>query len=167
VSEPRDITPASMAEHARAANGLPGRGLIVAIGIDHYHHGQPLNNAVYDKWRDIGSPGVRLSTLRARRSRRIITSSLDDQVALDSGPVHGHSLFTGCLIEGLTLDLRRDGRRLTTGSELGLYVLHGRAAGRCLSCCECVQSRASAGVRAADRGERSGAVPNQATRRRP
>lgn len=57
-----------------------------------------------------------------RQSRRIITSALDDQVALDSGPVHGHSLFTGCLIEALTDGIKKSGRRVTTGSELGLYV---------------------------------------------
>lgn len=62
------------------------------------------------------------AALQARRSRRIITSALGDQVALDSGPKHGHSLFTGCLIEGLTYDLRRHGDRATTGSGLGTYL---------------------------------------------
>src|SRR5262249_50200007 len=75
------------------------------------------------KWRDIGSwQDASLSTLKARRSRRGITSALDDQVALDSCPVYGHSLFTGCLIEGLRHGIRRRGSRVTTGSELGLYV---------------------------------------------
>jgi hypothetical protein len=36
--------------------------------------------------------------------------------------VYGHSLFTGCLIEGLTHGLGRGGNRVTTGSELGLYL---------------------------------------------
>jgi sulfatase modifying factor 1 len=36
--------------------------------------------------------------------------------------VHGQSLFTGCLIEGLTHGLRRRRSRVTTGSELGLYL---------------------------------------------
>jgi plasmid stabilization system protein ParE len=41
---------------------------------------------------------------------------------LDSGPVPGHSLFTGCLIEGLTHHLGQAGSRVTTRSELGLYL---------------------------------------------
>jgi uncharacterized caspase-like protein len=63
-----------------------------------------------------------LAALTARRSRRIITSALGDQVAFDTGPRHGHSLFTGCLIEALSYDLRRSGDRTTTGSSLGSYL---------------------------------------------
>jgi very-short-patch-repair endonuclease len=37
----------------------------------------------------------------ARRSRRVFVSALDDQRAMDSGPVTGHSVFTGFLIEAL------------------------------------------------------------------
>ena len=49
------------------------------------------------RWRSRGATGPRrepLERLRARRSRRIVTSALDDQVAMDGGPVPGHSLFT-------------------------------------------------------------------------
>src|ERR1044071_7438792 len=64
-----------------------------------------------------------MDKLRARRSRRIITSALEDQVAMDRGPVPGHSLFTGCLIEALTHGLRSaTDATLVTGSEIGLYV---------------------------------------------
>src|SRR5262249_17036905 len=38
-----------------------------------------------------------LQRLYRRRSRRVITSALDDERARDSGPLAGHSLFTGCL----------------------------------------------------------------------
>ncbi|MEO7733178.1 MAG: DUF559 domain-containing protein, partial [Kofleriaceae bacterium] len=38
---------------------------------------------------------------QARRSRRVLASTLDDQRAMDSGPVAGHSVFTGFLIEAL------------------------------------------------------------------
>ena len=58
-----------------------------------------------------------------RLSRKIMTSARRDQLALDSGPVAGHSLFTGTLIEGLNwgkADL--DGNGIVTGSELGLFV---------------------------------------------
>jgi hypothetical protein len=101
----------------RAVALLPAKHILVIL--DACHSGIALGPII--KWR--GSAGQdALSTLRARRSRRIITSALDDQLALDNGPVPGHSLFTGCLIEGLTHDLRRDGKRVTTGSELGLYL---------------------------------------------
>lgn len=61
--------------------------------------------------------------LSGRLSRKIMTSARRDQLALDSGPVAGHSLFTGTLIEGLNwgkADL--DGNGIVTGSELGLFV---------------------------------------------
>jgi sulfatase modifying factor 1 len=103
----------------RAVSLLPAKHILVVL--DACHSGIALDPIL--KWRDIGSwHDTPLSTLKARRSRRIITSALDDQVARDSGPVHGHSLFTGCLIEGLTDGIRRGGSRVTTGSELGLYV---------------------------------------------
>jgi hypothetical protein len=65
---------------------------------------------------------VALPTLRARRSRRILTSALDGQVAWDGGPVPGHSLFTGCLIEALTGGLPGRPGGVVTASELGAYV---------------------------------------------
>jgi formylglycine-generating enzyme required for sulfatase activity len=103
----------------RAVSLLPAMHILVVL--DACHSGIALDPII--KWRNTGSwRNVPLSTLWARRSRRIITSALDDQVALDSGPVYGHSLFTGCLIEGLTHGLGRGGSRVTTGSELGLYV---------------------------------------------
>ena len=103
----------------RAVSLLPAKHILVVL--DACHSGIALDPIL--KWRDAGSwHGEPLSTLNARRSRRIITSALDDQVARDGGPMHGHSLFTGCLIEGLTGGLGRGGDRATTGSELGLYV---------------------------------------------
>ena len=65
--------------------------------LDACHSGIALDTVI---WRDagLGSDGA-IEPLRARRSRRIITSALHGQRALDSGPVPGHSLFTGCVIE--------------------------------------------------------------------
>ncbi len=98
---------------------LPPRHILVIV--DACRSGIALGALV--KWRDADpQPTDSLEHLRARRSRRIITSALDDQLAMDGGPVPGHSLFTGCLIEGLRGGLARDGRRVTTGSELGLYL---------------------------------------------
>ena len=103
----------------RAISLLPARHILVIL--DACHSGIALDPIL--KWRDVGSwQGASLSALNARRSRRIITSALDDQIACDSGPMPHHSLFTGCLIEALTHGLRRTGRPMTTGSELGLYV---------------------------------------------
>jgi uncharacterized caspase-like protein len=98
---------------------LPARHILVLL--DACHSGIALDPVI--KWRGAGdAPDRPSAALRARRSRRIITSALDDQLALDSGPVHGHSLFTGCLIQGLTSDLAQPGRYAITGSELALYL---------------------------------------------
>ena len=103
----------------RAISLLPAKHVLVIL--DACHSGIALGPII--KWRDTGTwQDTPLSTLKLRRSRRIITSALDDQLALDSGPVHGHSLFTGCLIEGLTHGLGQSGIRVTTSSELGMYL---------------------------------------------
>lgn len=99
---------------------LPPRHILVIV--DACKSGIALDPVV--RWR---GEEVRLAesmeALRARRSRRIITSALDDQLALDSGPVPGHSLFTGCLIEALSGGLRKaTGDRTATGSEIGIYL---------------------------------------------
>ena len=119
VSPDRVSTWVDLEGWLRAVSLLPAKHILVVL--DACHSGIALDPII--KWRDIGSwQDTPLATLQARRSRRIITSALDDQVALDGGPVHGHSLFTGCLIEGLTGGIRGDRGAATTGSELGLYV---------------------------------------------
>jgi hypothetical protein len=61
--------------------------------------------------------------LNKRRSRKVMTSAKRDQLALDSGPVAGHSLFTGTLIEGLNWGKADyDGNGIVTGAELSLYI---------------------------------------------
>ncbi len=103
----------------RAVALLPAKHILVIL--DACHSGIALDPV--SKWRDGGAPPeLPLSALRARRSRRIITSALDNELALDSGPRHGHSLFTGCLLEALTHGVGRPGRRVITTSELGLYL---------------------------------------------
>jgi hypothetical protein len=97
---------------------LPPRHILVIL--DACHSGIALDPVI--KWR--GSTSWRsepLATLKSRHSRRIITSALGDQRALDGGPCPGHSLFTGCLIEALT-NARRGDDGIMTGSELGLYL---------------------------------------------
>lgn len=101
---------------------LPPKHILVIL--DACYSGIALDRAVI-RWRDGGQPPgePHMESLRARRSRRIITSALDDQRAMDGGPRPGHSLFTGYLIEAITEGLAAETRRpLATGSEIGLYV---------------------------------------------
>lgn len=98
---------------------LPPRHILVIV--DACHSGISL--AAAHRWRAEGPcPAEELTALQARRSRRIITSALDDQRAMDGGPYPGHSLFTGCLIEALSGGLAVRGQRVATGGELGLYL---------------------------------------------
>ena len=69
------------------------------------------------KLRKAPSPGR-----RDRRSRRVITSARDDQSARDNGPVQGHSVFTGCLIEGFETSDIAPRRTQVTGTEIGVYL---------------------------------------------
>lgn len=103
----------------RAVALLPAKHILVIL--DACHSGIALDPVI--KWRDSTSwRNESLATLKARYSRRIITSALGDQRATDGGPSSIHSLFTGCLIEALTGGLRRKDELATTGSELGLYL---------------------------------------------
>lgn len=103
----------------RSVSLLPAKHILVIL--DACYSGIALDPAL--KWRDdLHRPLGSSSALNDRPSRRIITSALGDQRALDHGPIPGHSLFTGCLIEGLSGDLSRGDLRVATGSEIGLYL---------------------------------------------
>ena len=67
------------------------------------------------------TPAVSLADLERRISRRVITSAMGDQRALDSGPRPGHSLFTGCLLDALDGGIAAPGERIT-GSQIGVYL---------------------------------------------
>jgi hypothetical protein len=101
---------------------IPAKHILVIL--DACHSGLALGPIL--QWRSRGMENARrepLEQLRVRRSRRIITSALDDQLAMDGGPVPGHSLFTGCLIESMTGGLAAStGHHIVTGSEIGYYV---------------------------------------------
>jgi uncharacterized caspase-like protein len=102
----------------RAVAVLPPRHILVIL--DACHSGIALGPVI--RWRGGDSPPEEpLATLHARPSRRVITSALDDERALDSGPVAGHSLFTGALIEALTGQVASTAGVLT-GSELAISV---------------------------------------------
>jgi uncharacterized caspase-like protein len=96
----------------------------ILVVLDACHSGLALGPII--KWRSrsgedrLAEP---LERLRERSSRRIITSALDDQLAMDVGPVPGHSLFTGCLLEGLAGGVARQlGRATVTGTEIAQYA---------------------------------------------
>jgi uncharacterized caspase-like protein len=91
----------------------------ILVFLDACHSGIALGSLV--KWRDANQRTESFERLAQRRSRRVITSALDDQRAMDSGPVPRHSLFTGCLIEGLDGGIAQHGE-LVTGSQIGLYL---------------------------------------------
>jgi hypothetical protein len=94
---------------------LPPRHILVVL--DSCHSGIALESV--RRVRGSGRlPAISYEALRRRRSRRVIASAMDDQLALDSGPVEGHSLFAGGLIDALTTG----GDRLVTGIELALQV---------------------------------------------
>ncbi len=99
---------------------LPPKHILVVI--DACHSGIALNPVIRWRGEDVRASEP-LARLRARRSRRIITSALDNELAMDGGPIEGHSLFTGCLIEALTGGLQaKTGQRSATGSEIALHV---------------------------------------------
>ncbi|MBC7975461.1 MAG: caspase family protein [Myxococcales bacterium] len=77
---------------------LPPRHILVIL--DSCHSGIALSRNI--QHRGVGVRTDHIPTpFRARRSRRVLTSALDDQRAMDGGPVPGHSVFTGCLIDAL------------------------------------------------------------------
>lgn len=99
---------------------LPVRHLLVIL--DACHSGIALSSLIQWRGKEVVS-AARYGQLRTRRSRRIITSALDNELAMDNGPAPGHSLFMGCLIEGLTGGLMaHTGDSLVTGTEIGRYV---------------------------------------------
>jgi very-short-patch-repair endonuclease len=77
---------------------LPPRHILVIL--DSCHSGIALGRSIAHRGVGVRSDGSS-KPFHERRSRRILTSALDDQRAMDGGPVAGHSVFTGCLIEAL------------------------------------------------------------------
>jgi very-short-patch-repair endonuclease len=99
---------------------LPARHILVIL--DACHSGIALDCDTRSREQGMRNADIP-DPLRARRSRRVITSALDNERAMDSGPIAGQSLFTGCLIEALRGGMAaRIGDSLVTGSEIGHYV---------------------------------------------
>lgn len=97
---------------------LPARHILVVL--DACHSGIAVESL--QRFRGTPPPRGPIEELSARWSRRIITSALGNQRALDGGPYPNHSLFTGYLIEGLRGGIDGGASGLVTGSELGAYI---------------------------------------------
>jgi len=96
---------------------LPARHILVIL--DSCHSGFALGEAM----KIYKSANRYEKDLSSRISRKVITSARREQLALDGGPIPGHSLFTGTLVDGFNwgkADL--DGNGLITSSELGLVI---------------------------------------------
>ena len=101
----------------RSLSALPARHILVIL--DSCHSGFALGQAVND-YR--GTENYE-KALNSKISRRVITSARRDELALDNGPIPGHSLFTGTLIDGFNWGKAdTDSNGLITSSELGLFI---------------------------------------------
>jgi hypothetical protein len=92
---------------------LPARHILVLL--DACHSGIAVNVFRGEP------PTTALKRVMRLRSRKVITSALEDQRALDNGPREGHSLFAGYLLEGLAGGLGDPGA-LITGSQIAQYL---------------------------------------------
>jgi very-short-patch-repair endonuclease len=72
----------------------------ILVILDSCHSGVALSRGIQYRGYGVRVDGSSIP-LDQRRSRRVLTSALDDQQAMDGGPIRGHSVFTGCLIEAL------------------------------------------------------------------
>lgn len=104
----------------RAISLLPARHILVIL--DACYSGIALGRSVTAQ-RGFGVASMEsLAAHQARRSRVIITSTHDDQVAIDGGLRPGHSLFAGFLFDELEQEIARRDTPAITGSELGIFV---------------------------------------------
>jgi hypothetical protein len=95
---------------------LPAKHILVIL--DSCHSGFALGEV--KQYRDAVTYTKDLSS---KISRRVITSALREQPAIDGGPIPGHSLFTGTLINGFNSgEADLDGNGLISSSELGLFL---------------------------------------------
>jgi hypothetical protein len=77
---------------------LPPRHILVIL--DSCHSGIALSRSIQHRGAGVRTDGCSVPVYE-RRSRRVLASALDDQRAMDGGPIVGHSVFTGYLIEAL------------------------------------------------------------------
>jgi uncharacterized caspase-like protein len=106
-------------ELLRIVSTLPSQHILVVL--DSCHSGMALGARFISSRADTRFQQDMLREV----SRKVITSAGSDQLAADTGPVTGHSLFTGILIQGLTSG-KADafGQGFITATQLGAYAQH-------------------------------------------
>jgi len=97
---------------------LPPRHILVIL--DSCHSGIALSPGIQHRGMGVRTDGSSVP-FHERRSRRILTSARGDQRALDGGPVAGHSVFTGYLIEALRGGTRDESSVVSVG-DIAEYV---------------------------------------------
>jgi TPR repeat protein len=106
-------------EFLRKISSLPSEHILVIL--DSCHSGMALGSKFTTSRAD-----TRFQEDMLRKvSRKVITSAQGDQLAADSGPLSGHSLFTGLMMQGLMTgkaDSFRQG--FITSTQLGAYTQH-------------------------------------------
>ena len=100
---------------------LPPRHILVIL--DSCRSGIALSHNIQHRGVGVRTDGSSIP-FHERRSRRVFTSALDDQGAMDGGPIAGHSVFTGCLIEALrgAGSMWSHGSSMVSMSEIAAYV---------------------------------------------
>ena len=114
-------------EFLQKVSSLPSSHILVIL--DSCHSGMALGGK-FNRTR-AGATRFQEDMLR-KVSREVIASAQDDQLAADAGPLSGHSLFTGLMINGLTSGQADNFKQgFITASQLGAYTQHevGVAAG--------------------------------------
>ena len=110
----------STEEFLRVVNSLPAKHILVIL--DSCHSGLALGKGFT---RSRGGNERFAQEMSAKVSRKVISSAQGDELAADQGPVPGHSLFTGLLLQSLKngqADAYHDG--FVTSAGLGIYMQH-------------------------------------------
>jgi hypothetical protein len=106
-------------EFLRKISSLPSEHILVIL--DSCHSGMALGSKFTTSRGDTRFE----QDVTNKVSRKVITSAQGDQLAADSGPLAGHSLFTGLMMQGLMTgqaDSFRQG--FITSTQLGAYTQH-------------------------------------------
>jgi TPR repeat protein len=106
-------------ELLRKVSTLPSEHILVIL--DSCHSGMALGSKFTTSRAD-----TRFQQDMLRKvSRKVITSAQCDQLAADTGPLAGHSLFTGLMMQGLTTGKADSfAQGFITSTQLGAYAQH-------------------------------------------
>jgi len=106
-------------EFLRKVSSLRSEHILVIL--DSCHSGMALGSKFTTSRGDTRFEG----DVRRKVARKVITSAQGDQLAADSGPLPGHSLFTGLMMQGLTSGKADSFKeKYITSTQLGAYTQH-------------------------------------------